>query len=144
MTPKPTKYPIAIATYNKDRSKVLAVKRPSDDERLPDVWGLPAGSLRSGETPEDAVLRAGREKLGVELKIIKPIGEDKIEREKHLLRMKVFEAEIINGTPRVPQPVKGITQYQDWKWAIPDELKDGARKGSLCCRVFLSNLRQEW
>lgn len=144
MNQKPEKYSITITIYNKDRSKVLAVKRPSDDERLPDVWGLPAGSLMHREISGDAVLRAGEENLGVELKIIKPVGEDEVEREKHLLHMKVFEAEIINGTPKVPQPVKGITQYQDWKWAIPDELKDGARKGSLCCRVFLSNLRQGW
>lgn len=49
MISKPIKYSITIAIYNDDRSKMLAVKRPSDDERLPDVWGLPADSLRSGK-----------------------------------------------------------------------------------------------
>src|SRR5262249_28965243 len=38
---------------------------PSTDEDLPDVWGLPAGSLRVGETFEACVVRSGREKLGV-------------------------------------------------------------------------------
>lgn len=89
-------------------------------------------------------MQAGREKLGVESKIIKPIRKGKIEREKHLLHMKVFEVEIINETPKVPQPVEGITQYQDLKWATLDELRDAARKGSLCCRVLLSSLHQRW
>ena len=47
---------------------LLLVRRPDDDENLPGVWGLPAVSLAAGESEEDAVRRAGRDKLGVELR----------------------------------------------------------------------------
>lgn len=134
------KYSVAFAIYNSDRSRFLAVKRPADDEHLPSIWGLPAGSLKNDETPEDAVLRAGKEKLGIELKIVKPIGEDVTEREKYLLHMRLYEAEIIRGEPKVLQPVRGITQYQAWKWATPDDLIEGAKKGSLCCRIYLKRI----
>ncbi len=123
---------------------VLAVKRPSDDELLPDVWGLPAASLKNDETPEEAVLRCGREKLGTEIKIVKLLGEGEIEWGKHILNMRVYTAEITHGKPKCSQSVKGVTQYQDWKWTNTDDLKEAARKGSLCCRVFLSSLQQEW
>ncbi|HEX6070343.1 MAG TPA: NUDIX domain-containing protein, partial [Longimicrobiaceae bacterium] len=41
----------------------LAVRRPPDDDHLPNVWGLPAVSLRDGELPEAALRRLGEEKL---------------------------------------------------------------------------------
>ena len=47
---------------------LLLVRRPDDDDDLPGVWGLPAASLAEGESEEDAVRRAGREKLGVEVR----------------------------------------------------------------------------
>jgi ADP-ribose pyrophosphatase YjhB (NUDIX family) len=41
---------------------VLAVKRPNEpDEELPGVWGLPATTLRDGESPAVAVVRIGSE-----------------------------------------------------------------------------------
>lgn len=141
---KPIRHSIAYITYNKDRSKFLAVKRPSDDKDLPDVWGLPAGSLKNDETFEETVLRSAREKLGVGLKIVKLIGEGNIERENYILHMKEYEVEIIQGEPQVPQPVEGVTQYQSWKWATPNELTESARKGSLCSRLYLSSTNQKW
>ena len=53
---KPTKFAIAVALYHPvDKSKVLAVKRPANDDSLPNVWGLPAVVVKEGELPEDAV-----------------------------------------------------------------------------------------
>ena len=55
---------------------LLLVRRPDDDESLPGVWGLPAVSLAPGESEEDAVRRAGRDKLGVELEPLEPVGRE--------------------------------------------------------------------
>ena len=41
-----------------DDPRVLLVQRPPDDEDLPDTWGLPAGSLRPGESWTEAVARS--------------------------------------------------------------------------------------
>lgn len=141
---KQIKNSIAFVIYNKSKTKFLAVKRPADDENLPNIWGLPAGSLKENEAFEEAVLRAGKEKLGVELKIIKEIGSGTLEREQYTLYLKDFEAEIVSGKPKVPQPVKEVTQYTALKWAVPKELVKAAQKGSLCSRIFLSKIGVKW
>lgn len=55
----------------------------SGDEQLPNVWGLPAGSLilgparvkgRPGESWEGAVRRSGREKSGVRLRVVRELN----------------------------------------------------------------------
>jgi ADP-ribose pyrophosphatase YjhB (NUDIX family) len=136
---KPTKHAIAFVIWNKDRDHVLAVQRPSTDEDLPDVWGLPAGSLRAGETFEACVMRSGREKLGVDVRIVGLIAEGAIERSAYILHMKEYEVEIVHGAPSVPQPIAGITQYQRWQWAEPAMLREAAHKGSLCARLFFAS-----
>ena len=114
---------------------LLLVRRPDDDESLPGVWGLPAASLAPGESEEDAVRRAGREKLGVEVRPLRPVGEAGF--------MTDWEAEIVSGLPAVPQPGPH-TQYTELRWGEPAELVPGARAGSLCCRVLLRARGLDW
>ena len=136
---KQTKHAIAFVIWNADRENILAVQRPSTDEDLPDIWELPVGSLRVGEPFEACVGRSGREKLGVEVRIVGLIAEGEIERPAFTLHMKAYAVEIMLGAPSVPQPVEGITQYQRWKWAEPAMLTEAAQKGSLCSRPFLAS-----
>lgn len=134
---KPVKNAISYVIYNKDRSTFLVVQRPADDEDLPNLWGLPAGTVKEGESFEDAVVRSGREKLGVELKIGKLIAEGEMERKSYFLHMKEYEVEMVSGEPAVPQPVQGVTQYQAWRWGTSQDVTEAAQKGSLCCKLFL-------
>ncbi|WP_428275011.1 NUDIX domain-containing protein [Candidatus Palauibacter sp.] len=115
----------------------LLVRRPDDDPDLPGVWGLPAGSHAAGERDEALVRRIGREKLGVETEDLGCLNEGHVERTDYRLEMRLHAARIVTGEPRVPQPVPGITQYSEWGWRPPVELRDGARRGSLCCRLAL-------
>ncbi|MFW6079714.1 MAG: NUDIX domain-containing protein, partial [Gemmatimonadota bacterium] len=117
--------------------EVLQVRRPPDDEHLPNVWGLPAGTLREGESWEDAVRRSGREKLGVELDVGSELNHGTTERHEYTLEMKLFEAGIVAGEPRAPQPDVGVTQYTDWRWGAARDLAPAAEKGSLCSRLYL-------
>ena len=55
-------------------SEIIIVKRPSDDADLPNVWEIPAGSIKENETYEEAVVRNKKGKLGVLLKVGKLIG----------------------------------------------------------------------
>lgn len=141
---KPVKHAVSFVIYNKERTHVLSVLRPADDEHLPDLRGLPAGTLSEGETFEEAVVRAGQEKLGVELWVAAFVGDGEIEREDYVLYMKEFEVSIVKGEPVAPQPVSGVTQYQSWKWARPEELVEAARKGSLCSRIYLESVGVGW
>ncbi len=133
----PIKNSIALAIYNADRSQVLLVKRPKDDDLFPSMWGLPAGTLQENESWEDAVKRAARQKLGIEVEVTKMIAQGTQKRKHYQLFMREYEARIINGTPMAPQPPQEVSQYQGCKYGNPEELIETAQKGSLCCRLFL-------
>ena len=141
---KPVKDSVAFVIYGSNRSQILVVQRPFDDDNLPGVWGLPAGSLKKDESYEQTVLRAGREKLGVELNIEKKIGEGNDERDDYLLHMIEYEASIAEGVPSVPQNVEEVTQYRAWMWSHPLILREAARKGSLCSKIYLLSRNIKW
>ena len=122
---------------------ILLVRRPEDDEDLPGLWGLPAASLDQDESEEDAVRRAGRTKLGVEIRPLRPLGEAVGERPAYRIRMRDWAAEIVSGRPAVPQPGAG-TQYGELRWGDAAELLPAARAGSLCCRVLLESRGLGW
>jgi 8-oxo-dGTP diphosphatase len=124
---------------------VLLVRRPEDDESLPGLWGLPAVSLGEGESEAEAIRRAGREKLGVEVRALGLLGEEEDERAAYRISMRDWRAEIASGEPAVPQPGPG-TQYVDWRWGDPRELAPAAHAGSLCARVLLRErgLGSDW
>jgi len=114
---------------------LLLVRRPDDDESLPGVWGLPAASPAGDESDEDAVRRAGREKLGVEVVPLRPAGSEG--------RMTDWEVRIVAGTPSVPQDGPN-TQYSELRWGEPLDLVPAAREGSLCCRALLRARGLDW
>jgi ADP-ribose pyrophosphatase YjhB (NUDIX family) len=122
---------------------VLLVRRPDDDDSLPGLWGLPAASLREGESEHDALVRVGHEKLGVQVEPLRPIGEEEAERESYRIAMRDWAARIVAGEPAVPQAGEG-TQYVEWRWGDPAELAPAARAGSVCARVLLRALGSSW
>ncbi len=135
---KPVKHSVSFAIFRPDRpEEVLVVRRPPDDEDLPDLWGLPAGSLRPGEDWTDAVRRAGREKLGVALEVGPELNRGTLERAGYTLEMRLLEAVILSGAPSVPQAEAGVTQYSAWKWGSAGDLVPASVRGSLCSRLFL-------
>jgi ADP-ribose pyrophosphatase YjhB (NUDIX family) len=69
----PAKRSIAVLIKSGDR--ILSVRRPYDDDELPGVWGLPAGSYRGSETLEDLVSRIGVDKLGVRLIPVRKLAD---------------------------------------------------------------------
>jgi ADP-ribose pyrophosphatase YjhB (NUDIX family) len=131
---KPLKRTVALVIEG-DRG-VLLVRRPPGDESLPGHWGLPAVSLREGESEEQAVRRVGRAKLGVEVRPLRPVGAEHDERGAYRIAMRDWAAEIVAGEPAVPQRGEG-TQYVDWRWGDPVELLPAADAGSLCARILL-------
>ena len=122
---------------------VLLVRRPDDDDSLPGLWGLPAASLREDESERDALLRVGRDKLGVTVDPLRPIGEEEAERPRYRIAMRDWAARIVAGDPSVPQAGEG-TQYAEWRWGDPAELAPAARAGSVCARVLLRSVGSGW
>lgn len=135
---RPEKQSVAVVIRNPEKpEQVLTVLRPANDEDLPNVWGLPAASLRPGEDWETAVQRVGLEKLGLQLKVGNELERGAQERRDYRLDMRLYEAKIIKGTPFVPQPDNAFTQYTKWKWGGAEDLQLAAQRGSLCCRLYL-------
>ena len=118
----PVKRSVAVLIRNGDR--FLSSRRADDDDELPGVWGLPAGSYRGAETLQDLVSRIGREKLGVALIPVRKLAMGRQERQRYVLEMELWETEMV-GTPRHPA----------WKWATAEILRPGESQGSLCCEL---------
>jgi 8-oxo-dGTP diphosphatase len=133
---KPLKQSISLVIEGPDG--LLLVRRPDDDEELPGLWGLPAASLEKGESEHEAVRRAGRTKLGVKVRPVRPIGQATGERPAYRIWMRDWEAEILSGRPAVPQRGTG-TQYDELRWGDATDLVPAARAGSLCARVVLES-----
>ncbi|MGH7470594.1 MAG: NUDIX hydrolase [Longimicrobiales bacterium] len=137
---KPIKLSVAVVVADPtDAERVLVVRRPPDDDDLPNTWGLPAASLRDHESWEDAALRAGREKLGVELAIVCELNRGEAERDHYRLVMRLYQARLVRGQPAVARRVDGATQYYDWQFGTAQMLQPAAARGSLCCRLFLQD-----
>jgi hypothetical protein len=120
------KHSIAVMIFKED--KILATYRPEDDDELPDIWGLPAGTCRSTEGPEDVIRRIGRDKLGVLLQPVRLLASGDQDRSDYKLEMELWEASMV-GEPTHP----------NWKWASLESLAPGASKGSLCCTLALKH-----
>lgn len=127
------------AAVRRDDGLVLAVLRPDEPgEELPGVWGLPAVTLRAGESPEEGLRRLGREKLGAELTPLRPLAEGEQRRAGYTLRMTLYEASIA-GEPHLPQrtPDASGTLYDAIDWLPTPAFREAAGRGSLCCQLFL-------
>jgi len=133
----------AVSLVIEGPAGVLLVRRPDDDDSLPGLWGLPAASLREGELENDALLRVAREKLGVTVELLRPIGEEEADRPGYRIAMRDWAARIAAGEPSLPQAGEG-TQYVDWRWGDPAELAPAARAGSVCARVLLRAVGSGW
>ncbi len=128
---------VSLAIHDPGTGRVLLVQRPRDDEDLPLVWGLPAASLGPRESWEDAVRRAARDKLGVEVEPGDALREGMLERPSYTLEMRLYEARIVRGEPGVPRDVAGVTQYRAWRWGTAPDLAPAAERGSLCSALYL-------
>ena len=125
--PKRDKHSVAVLVRRGGR--LLSLRRPDDDDELPGIWGLPAGSFRTGETRAVLVRRIGDHKLGVELEVGPVLASDRQIRAAYILEMDLVEARM-NGTP-----TRG-----EWTWAGPEILEPGRKDGSLCCELALDFL----
>jgi hypothetical protein len=124
--PGPIKHSVAVMIFRGDQ--ILAVRRPDDDDELPGIWGLPAGTCRGTESTEDVIRRIGRDKLGVTLSAARQLSFGTQDRPTYSLEMELWEA-----------TMEGIPTRSQWQWSGLDLLKPGAGKGSLCCALAINS-----
>ena len=120
----------SVAVLIRNGDLILSTRRQDDDDELPGVWGLPAGTYRDSETLHDLVFRIGRDKLGVVLKPVHMLSEGTQQRSRYVLEMQLWEVEMT-----------GAPHHAAWQWAAPEILQPGILQGSLCCRLASEALR---
>lgn len=116
----------SVAVLVRGGSRILSVRRPEDDDELPGVWGVPAGTFKELETLEALVERIGRDKLGAGLRPVRKLATGYQDRPGYRLEMELWEAEM-----------DGLPTRREWKWCAPDVLIPGRDEGSLCCELVL-------
>ncbi len=84
-----------VVVLNADRTQVLLQLR--EDIR---AWGLPAGGLEPGETPEQAAIRETREETGYEIALVRRVGEYwRPQMPGGGVLFHVFEGRVVGGDP---------------------------------------------
>ena len=126
---------VALAAWGAEG--LLLVQRPEEDPEFPGALGLPAVSLEEGEALEEAARRVAREKLATEVRLRHPVAFGREERPKYTLELWVFEADLLSP-PSLPEPKPGKTFYTAFRFGRPEDLKEAARRGSLCSRLYLA------
>lgn len=142
----PVKCSVAAVVRNPANPReFLAVQRPPDDDRLPNVWGLPAVSLRPGELPEEGLRRIGAEKLGTRLEPARFVGIKAADRGDHQLILMDIEARLAGDPPSVARATTASTRYVDQRWTEDlSLLRPAARMGSVCSQVLLDEAGMEY
>ena len=115
----------SVAVLIRKDDFILTVRRPDNDDELPGVWGLPAGSFRSSESLKDLIARIGKQKLGVALTLIRKLAEGTQDRPAYRLQMDLWEV-AMEGTPD-----------REFEWSSGEALRPGMAQGSLCCELAL-------
>ncbi len=136
---------VALAIYeSSEKSSILSVLRPEDDEDHPGVWGMPATSLNDGESWEEAVRRAAREKLNVEIESIELLSEGKQSRDDYDITLRNYQAEIKgNQTPDVQEASTTGTKYEEWDWKPVNQMKEAATETASLCTTLILDLHEK-
>ncbi|MDZ5474014.1 (deoxy)nucleoside triphosphate pyrophosphohydrolase [Bacillus sp. 31A1R] len=102
----------AVITY--ERGEILCALR-SPKMSSPNVWEFPGGKIEKGESPEEALIREIQEELGCAIKVYEQIEDSKFAKEKFIINLLTYKAEIVQGEPRAKE-------HQELKWVTKQEL----------------------
>ncbi|MBI5446954.1 MAG: NUDIX domain-containing protein [Deltaproteobacteria bacterium] len=128
----------AVLRNPENEREVLIVRRPADDDRLPNVWGLPAVTLAPGELPEAGLRRLGRDKLATEIEPVRLVGIRSEDLGAYELILLDVEARLVGEEPSVAAAPGPGTRYVGQEWTEDlSRLAEAARRGSLCARILL-------
>lgn len=97
--------------FSENNKKVLLVKRRD----IP-IWVLPGGGIKSGETPDQAVIREVFEETGYNVKIVQKIGEYRYLKNEKINH--TYVCSIKSGTKTLSNESGAIEEFEVEK--LPD------------------------
>lgn len=92
--------------------KILLLHR---QKGLKDQWETPGGKLEAGETPGQAAVREVKEEIGVQVELIKPLGENDFAENDQSYHYHWFQAKITAGHPSIQEP-QTFTELKYFTW----------------------------
>lgn len=107
-----------VAALIRDGDRFLICRRPEGKARAL-LWEFVGGKVEAGETKEQALVRECREELDVAVSVGGVYFETEHEYPDLRVRLTLFEASILSGTPR-------LLEHCDMKWILPSETADFA------------------
>jgi ADP-ribose pyrophosphatase YjhB (NUDIX family) len=125
----------AILRHPPAADEILVVRRSPNDRYFPNMWGIPAGTLRKRESYEQAIQRTARDKLSIDVEVLGQRGAGSSDRGTHVVEMCLYEVRILAGTPQIREVDPAGHGYTEVQWAKPDILDSTRERGSLCCRL---------
>jgi len=80
-----------------------------------EMWEFPGGKIRTGETPEQCLVREIREELDMEVEVIGFIGESIYKYPNRTIRLLAYVVRWLDGEPR-------LKDHSAVSWVSPDAL----------------------
>lgn len=109
-------YPVAIAVII-ENGHIYVQQRPTDGH-LGGLWEFPGGKIRTGETPEEAVVRECREEMGVTVRVEKRLAEIRHAYSHFKIDLQIFICRLDAGN--------GDRIRSAGRWILPDEMAEFA------------------
>jgi len=103
--------------------RFLLVKRKNEPFR--DEWWVPGGRVFKGETLEEAFKRKMREELGIEVKILMPVGYYEAQHEDGAWRVSGGVHAVSVVFCAVPLSLEVVLDDQSSAWGFFDRLPEG-------------------
>ncbi|MDG2306167.1 MAG: (deoxy)nucleoside triphosphate pyrophosphohydrolase [Candidatus Binatia bacterium] len=91
------------------RGDTCLVALRSDTMDEPGCWEFPGGKIEPGESPAEALTREIEEELGCRIRPGALLGTGRCVSGGRQIRLDVFEAELVSGTPRA-------TEHREVRW----------------------------
>lgn len=104
-----------VAAIIKKNNKVLATKRGYGE--FIDMWEFPGGKIEENESQKEALVREIKEELDCTIKPTKFALNLEYQYPTFYLKMSCFEAEIIEGTPK-------LLEHNDARWLTKQQLNE--------------------
>ncbi len=89
----------ALISHPDDPRRYLVQRRPPGGSRAL-LWEFPGGKVEQGESDAQALVREGREELGVELSVGSRLWSAAHDYEDLQVNLALYDARIVSGTPR--------------------------------------------
>jgi len=102
-------------------------------------WEIPGGKLEDGEESSDAAVREVKEELGVEVQIIRKLGEKTFDEDGYTLHYTWYLAKITRGEVSIMEP----ESFDDMQYFSRAQMQKNHNKLSPNTKNFLATIKTE-